>query len=190
VVPRLAEAIAPSTEPAIRLSLYPDALLDELEATSGDTAAAYDLRESVQLAFLAAVHVLPPRQRAVLILHDVAGFSAGEVAEVLEATLASVHSALTRTRATLAQQRAAGRLPTGRSVPTDEVARSLVPRYGEAWQAVDMGKRVGLLKAVAHSSRAHSLCRCIVAPERSRKRVQRLSTVAAAATGLLTPPRV
>jgi RNA polymerase sigma-70 factor (ECF subfamily) len=147
VVPRLAEAIAHSTEPAVRLSPYPDALLDELEAPAGDPVAAYDLRESVQLAFLAAVHVLPPRQRAVLILRDVVGFSVGEVADVLEATTASVHSALTRARATLAQQRAAGRLPTGRIVPTDEVAQSLVRRYVAAWQAVDIGKLVGLLKS-------------------------------------------
>jgi RNA polymerase sigma-70 factor (ECF subfamily) len=129
------------------LSPYPDALLDELEAPAGDPVAAYDLRESVQLAFLAAGHVLPPRQRAVLILHDVVGFSVGEVADVLEATTASVHCALTRARATLAQQRAAGRLPTGRIVPTDEVTQSLVRRYVAAWQAVDIGKLVGLLKS-------------------------------------------
>src|SRR6202521_5747759 len=60
----IAEAVARATEPAINLSPYPDALLDELEATSGDPVAEYDLRESVQLAFLAAVQTLPPRQRA------------------------------------------------------------------------------------------------------------------------------
>jgi RNA polymerase sigma-70 factor (ECF subfamily) len=146
-IPSLVEAIARSTEPSVNLTPYPDAWLDEIEATSGDPAAAYDLRESVQLAFLTAVQLLPPRQRAVLILRDVLGWSAGEVADVLEATTASVNSALTRARATLAQQRAAGRLPAGRSVPTDEVAQSLVRRYFEAWQAVDMDKLVGLLKS-------------------------------------------
>jgi RNA polymerase sigma-70 factor (ECF subfamily) len=90
--------------------------------------------------------LLPPRQRAVLILRDVLGWSAGEVADVLEATPASVNGALTRARATLAQQRAAGRLQTGQIAPTDEVERSLVRRYVEAWDAVDIGKLVGLLK--------------------------------------------
>jgi RNA polymerase sigma-70 factor, ECF subfamily len=140
------EAIARSTEPEITLSPYPDAWLDELEASTGDPAAAYDLRESVQLAFLAAVQLLPPRQRAVLLLRDVLGWSAAEVADVLDSTTASVNSALTRARTTLAQQRAAGRLPTGRRVPTDEVERSLVRRYVEAWDAVDIGKLAGLLK--------------------------------------------
>jgi RNA polymerase sigma-70 factor (ECF subfamily) len=99
----LAEAIARSSEPAINLSPYPDALLDELEATPGDPAFAYDLRESVQLVFLAAVQLLPPRQRAVLILRDVVGFSAAEVADLLDSTTASVNGALNRARATIEQ---------------------------------------------------------------------------------------
>jgi RNA polymerase sigma-70 factor (ECF subfamily) len=141
------EAIARSTEPEITLSPYPDTWLDELEASTGDPAATYDLRESVQLAFLAAVQLLPPRQRAVLILRDVLGWSAAEVAELLDSTTASVNSALTRARATLEQQRAAGRLQTGQRVPADEVERSLVRRYVEAWAVVDIGKLAGLLKS-------------------------------------------
>jgi RNA polymerase sigma-70 factor, ECF subfamily len=147
VLPRAVEAIARSPEAAIGLSPYPDALLDELEATSGDPVADYDLRESVQLAFLAVVQLLPPRQRAVLILHDVVGFSAGEVAQLLDATLASVNSALNRARATIAQQRQVGRLQIGRTAPTDDIAQSLVRRYVEAWQAVDISNLVGLLKS-------------------------------------------
>jgi len=141
----LAEAVARGAEPAISLSPYPDAWLDRLEAPSGDPAADYDLRESVQLAFLAAVQLLPPRQRAALILRDVLGWSAGEVADALDATTASVNSALSRARATLAQQRAAGLLQTGRVVSTDEVARSLARRYVEAWQAVDIDALTALL---------------------------------------------
>ena len=144
--PALVEAVARSTEPVIALSPYPDTWLDELTATTEDPAAAYDLHESVQLAFLAAVQVLPPRQRAVLILRDVLGWSATEVAELLDATPASVNGALNRARATIEQQRAAGRLQTGRVAPADEVAQSLARRYVEAWQAVDIGKLVGLLK--------------------------------------------
>jgi RNA polymerase sigma-70 factor (ECF subfamily) len=141
----LAEAVARSTEPALNLSPYPDALLDALPATSEDPVAAYDLRESVQLAFLAAVQLLPPRQRAVLILRDVLGWSAAEAADALDSTTASVNSALNRARATMEQQRAAGRLPKERKVPTNEVERSLVQRYVDAWDAVDIGKLVGLL---------------------------------------------
>lgn len=147
VLPKSVEAIPRSAEPAINLSPYPDALLDELQAPSGDPVAEYDLRESVQLAFLAVVQLLPPRQRAVLVLHDVVGFSAREVAELLESTTASVNSALNRARATMEQQRAAGRLQRGRLVPTDDVADSLVSRYVSAWQAVDIGKLAGLLKS-------------------------------------------
>jgi RNA polymerase sigma-70 factor (ECF subfamily) len=142
----IAAAVARSTEPAITLSPYPDSLLDELQATSGDPVADYELGESVQLAFLAAVQLLPPRQRAVLVLRDVVGFSTDEVAELLESTTASVNSALNRARTTLEQQRAAGRLRPGRIAPSDDVAQSIVQRYVEAWQAVDIGKLVGLLK--------------------------------------------
>ena len=142
----LAEALARSTEPAVNLSPYPDALLDEIEATSGDPAAEYDLRESVQLAFLAVVQLLPPRQRAVLILRDVVGFSAAEVAQILDSTTASVNSAHHRARVTLDQQRAAGRLQSGRVVPAEAVEHAIVRRYIEAWQAMDTDKLVGLLR--------------------------------------------
>jgi len=94
----LADAVATSSEPVIHLSPYPDAWLDELEAPSDNPAVHYELRESVELAFLATVQLLPPRQRAVLILRDVLNWSAGEVAELLGATTASVNSALQRAR--------------------------------------------------------------------------------------------
>jgi RNA polymerase sigma-70 factor (ECF subfamily) len=142
----IADAVAQSTEPTITLTPYPDALLDELEATSGDPVAQYELNESVQLAFLAAVQLLPPRQRAVLILRDVVGFSAEAVAEMLESTTASVNSAHNRARVTLEQQRAAGRLQSGRVATSDDSARSLVRRYVDAWLDMDIGKLVGLLK--------------------------------------------
>jgi RNA polymerase sigma-70 factor (TIGR02960 family) len=144
--PAIAEAVARSTEPSITLTPYPDSLLDELEASSGDPAAEIELRESVQLAFLAAVQVLPARQRAVLILRDVVGFPAESVAQMLDVTTASVNSALSRARASLERERAAGRLQMGRPVPPDAVAESLVRGYAEAWQSMDIGKLVGLLK--------------------------------------------
>jgi RNA polymerase sigma-70 factor (ECF subfamily) len=143
------EAAASGSEPVSHLWPYPDAWLDELEAASDNPAAVYDLRESVQLAFLAAVQLLPPRQRAALLLRDVLGFSAAEVATMLEATTASVNSALQRARATLELQRAQGRLRIGRAAPTNEVERSLVGRYLEAWNAADVDTLAALLASDA-----------------------------------------
>jgi RNA polymerase sigma-70 factor (ECF subfamily) len=138
IPPVLADAVAASGEGASHLAPYPDALLDELEATSGNPVSAFDLRESVQLAFVAAVQLLPPRQRAALLLCDVLGFSAAEVAALLDSTTASVNSALQRARATLDLQRSAGRLPPRRVVPSDEAEQRLVQRYLEAWTAADV----------------------------------------------------
>jgi RNA polymerase sigma-70 factor (TIGR02960 family) len=148
--PPLPEAVAraaarASGEPILHLSPYPDAWLDELEATAGNPAAEYELGESVQVAFLAAVQLLPPRQRAVLLLRDVLGFSAGEVADLFDSTTASVNSALQRARATLEQQRAAGRLQLGRVRPGDDVQQALVRRYVDAWTAADVNTLAALL---------------------------------------------
>lgn len=142
----IAEEVAHPNEPVITLSPYPDELLDEIEVVWGDPAAAYDLRESVQLAFLAAIQLLPPRQRAVLILHDVLGWSLREVADTLDSTVASVNGALSRARATLQEQRAAGRLQTDRMAPTSQVEQALVQGYVDAWQATDTNKLAALLK--------------------------------------------
>ena len=147
IVSEAIEAIAPTRSPAFHLSPYPDALLDELESPYGNPGAEYDLHESVQLAFLALVQLLPARQRAVLILHDVVGFSAAEVAELLDSTIASVNSALNRARATLQRHRTTGRLRALRSAPPSQVAESFVERCVEAWEAADVGRLSDLLKA-------------------------------------------
>jgi RNA polymerase sigma-70 factor (TIGR02960 family) len=141
------EALAPAMTRSFNLSPYPDALLDELETPFGNPGPEYDLHESVQLAFLALVQLLPARQRAVLILHDVVGFSAAEVADLLDSTVASVNSALNRARATLQQHQTTGRLPAVRSAPPDQVAQALVERCLEAWQAADIAQLSDLLKA-------------------------------------------
>jgi len=130
----------------IALSPYPDDWLDELASSDPAPATGYELRESVQLAFLAAIQLLPPRQRAVLILREVLGWSAHEVADLLDSTTASVTSALQRARATLDEQRARGRLVAGGVAPSDEVERSLLRRYVEAWEAVDIEGIVSLLR--------------------------------------------
>src|SRR5579875_473529 len=84
------------------LEPFPDAELDFLADPTPGPDALYELRETVELAFIAAVGCLPPRQRAVLILRDVLGYRATEVAEMLETSEEAVKGALKRARATLA----------------------------------------------------------------------------------------
>ena len=141
------DGIEPKVSPAFTLTPYPDALLDQLEAPMGDPGAEYDLYESVQLAFVATMQFLPPRQRAVLILHDVAGFSAAEVANLLDATIASVNSALNRARATLQQQRTSGRIRKLTGPSTIRNAEDFAERCVAAWRAADLAQLGDLLKA-------------------------------------------
>jgi len=103
-----------------------------------------EVRESVQLAFLTVIQLLPPRQRAVLLLRDVLGFSAAEAAQVLGSSQASVTSALQRARATLEAHRASGRLRPATSLgPGTE--RALADRFTEAWHAGDISALVSVL---------------------------------------------
>jgi RNA polymerase sigma-70 factor (ECF subfamily) len=115
------------------LEPYPDHLLEV------DPAEQLDLRETVRLAFVAAVQQLPPRQRAVLLLRDVLGWSAAEVAELLDTSVASVTSALQRARAGVES------VPPLERVSADE-ERETVTRYIEAWNAADVAGLAALLK--------------------------------------------
>jgi RNA polymerase sigma-70 factor, ECF subfamily len=121
---------------------YPDAELESLADPAAGPDARYELRESVRLAFIAAIQQLPPRQRAALLLADVLGWSAIEVAAVLDASVASVNSALQRARAKLATlDRDAQPTPIA-----DEHQRSLLERYVRAWESADLERFVALLK--------------------------------------------
>jgi RNA polymerase sigma-70 factor, ECF subfamily len=103
--------------------------------------ARYSSRESVALAFLAALQLLPPRQRAALIARDVLGWSAEECAELLGASVASTNSALQRARQTI-DERASRWRPR---LTDEQTTRNLLARYVEAWEQADVGALVSLL---------------------------------------------
>ncbi len=132
----------PVNEP-VWLEPYPDTKLG-LEGPAGPDAR-YEQREAVELAFIAALQHLSARQRAVLILRDVLGFSARETAEALETTAVSVDSALQRAHKTVDE-----RLPsqtqqqTLRLLGDDELSR-LVERYVDAWERNDIDAVVSML---------------------------------------------
>jgi RNA polymerase sigma-70 factor (ECF subfamily) len=110
-----------------------------------DPAQAVMLRQSVRLAFVAALQHLPPRQRAVLLLVEVLGSSAAEVAEHLEMSVAAVNSALQRARATLAERKAYQGASTGGATELDAAQVRLVDRYVDAFERYDMDALATLL---------------------------------------------
>jgi RNA polymerase sigma-70 factor (ECF subfamily) len=108
----------------------------------GDPAELAMSRETLRLAFVAALQHLPARQRAVLILREVLRWKASEVAELLDTSVASVNSALQRARSTLATSNVA---VTDPSLPMDEADRALLARYVEAFEQFDIDALVALL---------------------------------------------
>lgn len=107
-----------------------------------DPAEAAVARESVRLAFVAALQHLPPKQRAVLILREVLAWKAAEVAELLDTSVASVNSALQRARATLTDQQSS---PADAADPLDEEQAKLLERYVAAFEGYDMKALTALL---------------------------------------------
>ncbi|GGJ21043.1 sigma-70 family RNA polymerase sigma factor [Streptomyces brasiliensis] len=112
--------------------------------TVDDPAEAAVAKESVRLAFMAALQQLPPKQRAVLILREVLAWRASEVAELLGTTVASVNSALQRARATLAERDESGS-DAAVSDPLDEEQQRLLERYVKAFEGYDMTALTALL---------------------------------------------
>jgi len=126
------------------LEPYPDLLLEELPDASAGPEARYEAREAMSLAFVTALQLLPPRQRAALILRDVLDFPASEVAGMLETTEQSVTSALKRARSTLGRE-----LPSADeeppAPPNSPAERELIARMIEAFEAADVDGIVALM---------------------------------------------
>jgi len=137
---------APSADSALDAGLAEHVWLQpisdsSISLASGDPAARAASRDTIRLAFVAALQHLPPRQRAVLVLREVLGFHADEVADLLDTTVASVNSALQRARATMAE---VGGTPE--SWPSlDAEGQELVDRYVDAFERYDVERLVSLL---------------------------------------------
>jgi RNA polymerase sigma-70 factor, ECF subfamily len=144
--------LAPPTDPSVGLpprpdlpwlQPYPDRLLEPVAPRDAEPDTAAVARETIELAFLAAIQHLPPRQRAVLILRDVLGWGAKETASLLETTVAAVNSALQRARATLREQLPERRTDWTRTARPGE--REVLRRYVEAHEHADADALAALL---------------------------------------------
>jgi RNA polymerase sigma-70 factor (ECF subfamily) len=148
--------LGPAREPQVsNLHVLPEAtwiqpLPESAVVPEGDPAEVAVARETLRLAFVAALQHLPPRQRAVLILCEVLRWKAAEVAELLETSVASVNSALQRARATL---EAADVSPSTASASVEEADAELLARYVEAFERYD----VDALTALIHEDATQSM---------------------------------
>ncbi|HET9738533.1 MAG TPA: RNA polymerase subunit sigma-70 [Solirubrobacteraceae bacterium] len=127
------------------LQPYPDRLLEDLAAPDAGPHDVTSLRESVGLAFVAAMQLLPPKQRAVLVLRDALDWRAREVADLLDDSVPAVNSALQRARERLAREHDAGTLARVHAPASAEVEAAVMRRFQEAWAAVDIDRIVALL---------------------------------------------
>jgi RNA polymerase sigma-70 factor (TIGR02960 family) len=127
------------------LQPFPDALLEGAIDVPLGPEARYEQTEAISLAFVTALQALPPRQVAVLILRDVLGFHANEVADMLDSTVESVNSALKRARASLQRRQppAADREPP--PAPDSPAEDAIVAKFVRAWESADLDTLVALL---------------------------------------------
>jgi RNA polymerase sigma-70 factor (ECF subfamily) len=126
------------------LQPFPDALLEGAIDLPVGPETRYEQTETISLAFITALQVLPPRQLAVLVLRDVLGFRADEVADMLDSTVESVKSALKRARAGVVRSRATGnrQKPSAQGSPMEE---AIVAKFVRAWESADVDALVALL---------------------------------------------
>lgn len=134
------EPLPPPLQEAIWVEPFPDEMIDGQPSIYPE--AMYEVRESITLAFVAALQKLPGRQRAALLLHDVMGWSANETAEILDMTTVAVNSALQRARETMKQ-------PSERrstSSRLNEELSGLLRRYVAAWESADSAALIAVLR--------------------------------------------
>jgi RNA polymerase sigma-70 factor (ECF subfamily) len=153
----VAPAADPNTAPPPAAELtwldpYPDALLAGMASADAEPHAATVAKETIELAFLAAIHHLPPRQRAAFLLSDTLGWPAKDVAAALETTVAAANSALQRGRATLRERLPARRLDWSRPADQRREERELLRRYMEAQERGDGEAVLDLLREDARVS--------------------------------------
>ena len=137
------QPLAPAWAESTWLEPYPDSWL--AEATE-DPAARYSSHESVSLAFLTVLQLLPPRQRAILILSDVLDWRASEIASLLSISVSAVNSALHRARVTMAKQYHTDDRERGERLEVDAATQTLLERYLLAWETEDVAGLVALMK--------------------------------------------
>jgi RNA polymerase sigma-70 factor (ECF subfamily) len=134
----------PWLEPYPDANLYPGSIIEGFADARPSPEARYTARESVQLAFVAAIQQLPPRQRAALMLCDVLGWASAEAASLLGGSTASVNSALQRARETLSERYSDRRPPL--ESQTTPAQQKLLGRYLQAWEGHDVDGFVAVLK--------------------------------------------
>jgi RNA polymerase sigma-70 factor (ECF subfamily) len=127
------------------LEPFPDAILESVIDMPLGPEARYEQTESISLAFVTALQLLPPRQLAVLILRDVLGFHADEVADMLDSTLESVNSALKRARASLQCRRPPSADLEPPPAPDSPSEDAIVDKFVSAWESADLDALVALL---------------------------------------------
>ena len=151
----LPSQVAPAADPRVDpspaadlpwLEPYPDRLLEPVSPAEDEPGSAVVARETIELAFIVAIQQLPPRQRAVLILRDVVGWSAKESASLLDVSVASVNSALLRARATLRDHLGERRTDWAPASPPSAEERELLRRYLDAHDRTDIEALAGLLR--------------------------------------------
>jgi RNA polymerase sigma-70 factor (TIGR02960 family) len=139
----VSDAPEPTRRPEpIWLQPLPDELIEGLPDRAAGPDARYETKEAVGLAFVSGLQRMPPQQRAVLVLRDVLGYRAAEVAEMLETSEASVNSSLQRARGALA---AAPERPAGGTFPESPAQRRLLGRFAEAMEVGDIDTVLELL---------------------------------------------
>jgi RNA polymerase sigma-70 factor (ECF subfamily) len=125
---------------------YPDRLLDQIAASQSGPDTLVIARETIELAYLAAIQYLPSKQRAILILRDALGWSAKETANLLDETVASVNSALHRARSLMRKRLPKRRLDWSTAVTPTTAERKLLERYMEATDRADVAALTAILR--------------------------------------------